>query len=468
MIESTQQALAWRGIFPGMSTSGSDLRNRIAETLMPYVIPSVAVPAGLVTSAVSHAVQQVRFLKAARAMRGLRPAACEQAWPGEHRTIEEAVARLRLGDFNPLPLDGYLSTIIGGTSDIVPMYLDTSRTFRGQFFRYPREFHECIIFTRDGIPLSAVMGLHHPKYARPAIVFVHGMFQSKGNDLVRIPALKAFYEWGFNVCVVDQRGFGRSANLSSVPTSGGGLEAHDLIEVVKHLKRYSRITSVGVVGFSLGAGSVLNAAGLRDAGVSEHIDGGVLAVCPALDIDATIKRLQEPPEDAGFVPTFHFMNLVLKRGFRNSELLKWIRKEQNNLPSWIADKELKSFRDFIQLMAWGHLGVGEDREYDDPAELMKVFMRVTNPHRALRRAKVPTLVVAAEDDPLTQLTDEGRGQLEDAARNNPNLTYHITPRGGHCAYSLVDPDWWERLLRVWFSYWATWPDDTMPIFGTRK
>ena len=60
-----------------------------------------------------------------------------------------------------------------------------------------------------------------PRGPRPGLIVVHGVFTSSRFDYVRQIAVKAFYEWGFNVAALDLRSFGLSELTSPAPSTGG-------------------------------------------------------------------------------------------------------------------------------------------------------------------------------------------------------------------------------------------------------
>ena len=91
--------------------------------------------------------------------------------------------------------------------------------------------------------------------------------------------MRAFYEWGFNVAVLDLRSFGLTELItSSAPSTGGWKEGLDLIALGRYMKELGS-TSVGALGISLGGSSVLNASdpGGRRAGARRRHARGLAA-----------------------------------------------------------------------------------------------------------------------------------------------------------------------------------------------
>ena len=77
----------------------------------------------------------------------------------------------------------------------------------------------------------------------PGLVVVHGLFSTRRFDYVRETAVRAFFEWGFNVAAVDLRSFGLTGLMSDAPSSGGWKEGEDLIRVAESSRRWARRAS---------------------------------------------------------------------------------------------------------------------------------------------------------------------------------------------------------------------------------
>ncbi len=94
---------------------------------------------------------------------------------------------------------------------------------------------------------------------KPIILVLTGSGGNKYGTISRQTAL-ALHEKGYNVFLFDTRGQGESRG---VKTYGIG-EAVDVVRVVDYLSRTFPGKKIGAVGFSLGAASVLRAAGLDE------------------------------------------------------------------------------------------------------------------------------------------------------------------------------------------------------------
>lgn len=127
-----------------------------------------------------------------------------------------------------------------------------------------------VLWTADGVRLSAQHWLVGTEPADVAIVVAHGFTGSSRNPhVVRICAALAAH--GFDLLAIDFRGHGRSGGRSTA----GGDEIHDVAAAVAWLRDRGYRTVV-TAGWSMGGTSVLRHAGLggdADAVVSVSAPG---------------------------------------------------------------------------------------------------------------------------------------------------------------------------------------------------
>ena len=156
-------------------------------------------------------------------------------------------------------------------------------------YRYPGQFKDHIVEGADGERIAASIALQEA--ARPSLIVVHGLFTSSRFDYVRQIAVRAFYEWGFNVAALDLRSFGMTELTSPAPSTAGWKEGLDILALARYMKELGS-TSVGALGISLGGSSVLNACDQEET--PTDLDGGILAVSPPAVPKLAWERLSEP------------------------------------------------------------------------------------------------------------------------------------------------------------------------------
>ena len=428
-----------------------ELKRRMLPELYKVLIPAVGVPLSLSTATAIHAVQGIRQFVHHHKINRNTPLTVPEGAGIPPLSIDEAVAHLPIDEFEPLNFDGVTATTLKALPDIAPMYFDSGVRLRGRVYGYSRHFHEALIPLSGGTAISAYIGMHHCKLPRPGLLIVHGLLNSKTQDLVRVVTQKAYYYWRFNVCAIDLRGAGRSAETSSVPSSPGALEAGDILDVVRFLKRFVNFTSVGVLGFSLGAGAAINAA--ARSGAQSLIDGGLFAVSPPLDLRHALTRLDQPPSDEEFLPTYFYFQYLLKRMLSHSEFMRYHIHEAEARGKPGGD--IEGFGDYLKYVAEGYLHTPDNKKRSLEA-FRDALIKISDAGRALRRVRIPSFVLASKDDPLTCVTPTYVENLERARRVNPNVRCLLTERGGHAAYVVVNPSWFYKMIRRWFTYWGRW------------
>jgi fermentation-respiration switch protein FrsA (DUF1100 family) len=116
--------------------------------------------------------------------------------------------------------------------------------------------YENVAFTStvDNIPLK---GWLIGGQGGPTIIFIHGKDGIRNDPTIGLPLIgQALVHHGYDVLAFDLRGHGESGGSRF---SLGYLEARDLAGAVQFLKSQGR-TTLGAIGWSLGAVTVLNAA----------------------------------------------------------------------------------------------------------------------------------------------------------------------------------------------------------------
>jgi pimeloyl-ACP methyl ester carboxylesterase len=308
-----------------------------------------------------------------------------------------------------------------GAADISAFVLAQQREAANLGYAYPSQFSDHVFEGGDGERIAASVGLHEGD-RRPGLIVVHGLFSSRRFDYVREIAVRAFFEWGFNVAAIDLRSFGLTNLTSQAPTSVGWKEGEDILAAARYLEELGS-TTVGALGISLGGSSVLGACHLD--GAEGALDGGILAISPPGDPRAMAKRLSRR------LPLTH-PAYVLNRGF-------WAM-----LTSRIRQSGWEDVEDFV-----------------DPLERISAPYYEVEPDELWRRAaakehiadaRVPVLVLHPTDDEIVPV--EQAKELASAARGNDLVRVWILPGGGHGAIDAVDRRWFYAVTRGFFERWA--------------
>jgi predicted alpha/beta-fold hydrolase len=310
-----------------------------------------------------------------------------------------------------------------GLADISTFVLTQSHDGATLGYGYPRQFREMTFDTADGVRIGASVALQD--VPRPGLIVVHGLFTTRRFDYVREPAVRAFFDWGFNVAAVDLRSFGLTGLMNEAPSSGGWKEGEDLIAVAEQLKELGA-TSVGALGISLGASSVLNASHPDGA---EALDGGIIAVSPPADVGNATERLSRdlPFKHPGYALNYGFRAMLLSR-VRGS--------------GWPDVTLLSEALDKVSAAYYGL----------DVEEIQKRSSAVNH----IADARVPVLVLHPEDDHVIPVRHAE--MLAEAAAGNDLVRVWKLAGGGHGALDAIDKRWTYSVYRNFFERWARYPD----------
>jgi predicted alpha/beta-fold hydrolase len=339
------------------------------------------------------------------------------------RSMEALMADLESipNDLHPRPF----AELRKGMADISTFVVSQLREGSTLGYSYPAQFKDHIFEGADGERIAAAIALHdHP---RPGLIVVHGVFTSRRFDYVRQIAVRAYYEWGFDVAAIDLRSFGLTQYTTSAPSTGGWKEGEDVIALGRYLKDLGA-TSVGALGISLGGGTVLNAA--HPEGAPEALDGGILAISPPGEPRKVAERLSRrlPRRHPAYAVNYAFRAMLTAR----------VRGG-----AWPA--EIASLVDPIEMVSAPY--------YELSAE--EIWEQAT-PVNHISEARVPVLVLHPEDDLFIKV-EEAR-KLAGAAAGSDLVRVWILPAGKHGILDAIDRGWTYAVYRSFFERWAAYAE----------
>ena len=167
-----------------------------------------------------------------------------------------------------------------GLADLSTFVLANQREAANLGYAYPAQFSDHVFEGADGERIAASVGLHEGG-GRPGLIIVHGLFSSRRFDYVRQIAVRAYYDWGFNVLALDLRSFGLTNLTSAAPTTVGWKEGEDIIAAGLYLKQLGA-TTVGCARH-LARGRPRSSGACHPEGATEALDGGIVAISPPAD-----------------------------------------------------------------------------------------------------------------------------------------------------------------------------------------
>jgi predicted alpha/beta-fold hydrolase len=208
---------------------------------------------------------------------------------------------------------------------------------------------------------------------------------------------------------MDLRGCGAGATLAQRPMHAGRSE--DAAAAVKQIASLCPTSPVFVIAFSMGANIALKMAGEMSDRAPAVLQA-VLAVAPPIDLAATCRNISLG------------VNVLYDRSFVRA-LLRMMETRRQALPEAHhielprRPNRIWEFDDLVTAPLAGFTGAEDYYARSSSAPLLPAI-------------RVPTLIVAAADDPLVPVR-----QFEEATYS-PAVTLHITEHGGHVGYLGAD------------------------------
>lgn len=381
------------------------------------VIGLLALPAWLFGQRISGRVRDLLAARGARQTRVLpRPSQGERSMSAVMEELQAIPHDLRASQARELRK---------GLADISTFVLSQQAEVTGLGYSYPSQFASHVFAGADGERIAATIGLHEDP--RPALIVVHGVFTSSRFDYVRQIAVRAYYEWGFNVAAIDLRSFGATEMTTSAPSTAGWKEGEDVLALARYMKELGS-TSVGTLGISLGGSSVLSASYAE--GAEQALDGGVLAVSPPAEPRVVAERLSRKVSRKH--PAY-----ALNYGF-HAMLTSRVRSAR-----W--PDEVTSMDDALAALAPPYYGLSADEIWERASALNHIA-----------GAKVPVLILHPTDDKIIKV--EEAEKLEKAAADNDLVRIWKLPAGSHGALDAMDSRWTYAVYRRYFERWADYLD----------
>ncbi len=260
-------------------------------------------------------------------------------------------------------------------------------------------------------------------------LLIHGLGGSYESGYMRRIAAKLTAR-GLRTFRLDLRGFGAGRYRAIQPTHCGRWA--DAAAALDFIARQAPHSPTALIGFSLGGAISLNLAAALGSGASGNLKA-IMAVCPPVDLHAVKRHFTTA---AGRLYDRQFASLLWRQTLRRQRQRPDMRRIDTSLPP-------RRLRDFDQLVTAPLAGFASADDYYTQA----------SPGPRLAAIRIPTLILAAADDPIVPLEPLVNAPLADA------VEVVITPRGGHLGYVGrvgTDPDrrWMDWRVVDWACHVA--------------
>jgi predicted alpha/beta-fold hydrolase len=237
------------------------------------------------------------------------------------------------------------------------------------------------------------------------LLLVHG-FEGCSESHYMLGIAAKGYRAGFNVVRLNQRNCSGTEYLT--PTLYHSGLYRDFVAVMDDLIAHDGLTAFYLVGYSMGGNLALNVAG--HAGQTMPALKAVAAVCPNIDPALAVEALERP---RNWMYQRHFLKSLQTRMRRKARLFPGIY----DLTPLDRIASLREFDNVYTAPAAG---------YRDAAD----YYERTGSRRCLAEIRIPSLILAAQDDPFIPFCSFDLPPL----RTNASLRFLPTAYGGHCGF----------------------------------
>jgi predicted alpha/beta-fold hydrolase len=269
--------------------------------------------------------------------------------------------------------------------------------------------------------------------SRPTLVTLHGLEGSSAAHYMAGLSEKA-WKLGWNAVRLNQRNCGGTEHLSPGLYHSG--LTGDVRTVIEELRDRDGITRVGIVGYSLGGNLAVKLAGEVADWPNSPVRVAV-AVSPTIDLERCVGAIERRSN----IP-YHFNFVRQLRG-------RMRRKDR----AWPGSFDISplgriwTIRQFDDAYTAPYHGYAGASDYYYRASALRIVPKIA----------IPTLILAAKDDPFVPAEQFADGVL--AA--NPHVTVRVERHGGHCGFIADsrngDDGYWAETTAVAFLHGAAGP-----------
>ena len=257
-----------------------------------------------------------------------------------------------------------------------------------------------------GTKLLAKCHWQRHRQRHPTLVLVHGLEGSSESSYMLGIAEKSFVS-GFNVLRMNQRNCGGTEHLT--PTLYDAGLSGDYRAVLEELIERDAFSEIFFAGYSLGGNLVLKMAGELGPNAPSELRG-ICAVCPSIDPAAAADAIAQPH------------NILYERYF----MMRYRRLLQRKARLFPDRYSIEALDQIEGLREWDEAITAPVGGYLNAADCYYQ----TSAKRVVTGIRVPTLIIAAQDDPIIPFASF----CDPAIVDNPFISLIATRYGGHCGF----------------------------------
>ena len=260
--------------------------------------------------------------------------------------------------------------------------------------------------TEPGTKVRADCHWQEAPREQPTLLLLHGLEGSSDSGYMLGTADKAFHA-GFNVLRVNQRNCGGTEELT--PTLYNSGLSCDMRSIVGELIDRDGLPEIYAAGFSMGGNLVLKMAGEFGDSAPRQLRA-VAGICPSCDLGVCADAIGELRNR---IYERHFVRRLKRRMMYKSEMFPG-KYPLNGLA------KIRTVREFDDMITAKFCGFRDANDYYARSSALGVIGSI----------RVPTLILAAQDDPMIPFSSFDAKKLAE----NPRITLEGPRYGGHCAF----------------------------------
>lgn len=257
------------------------------------------------------------------------------------------------------------------------------------------------------------------------VLFIHGLAGDHQSSYIGRMAQK-FYQRGLRTVRIDLRGCGVTEYRCSKPYNAG--QSGDVRAAIEYLGGLCPGSPVTVIGISMGGNITLKLLGELGPAGCAGLDSGV-AICPPVNIQRTVDNRTW----GNYVYEQYFLSLIYGRFLKLRKYLAHGNKVTlNRRPRTVREHDVHFTAPLCGF------------------ESAESYYRESSSCFLLKQITVPTLILAARDDPLVPPEPLEKGDLSDS------IELIMTEKGGHLGFigragSQADFRWADWRVMDWVS-----------------
>lgn len=270
----------------------------------------------------------------------------------------------------------------------------------------------------DHTQLRAVCHWQPLRTKRPTLLLLHGLEGCSESHYLLGLSLKG-WKAGFNIIRLNQRNCGGTEHLT--PTLYHSGLSQDYATIIQELSSHDGLEHLWIIGYSMGGNLTLKMAG--EIGLTLPALRGVMAVCPNIEPGTCVTALERPSN-------WMYQQYFLKR------LKARLQRKALLFPGAF---DLSPLDQITGMREFDNRYTAPDGGFVDAED----YYTQAGAYQVMDRIQIPTLIVAAQDDPFIPYSIFHSSAIQ----QNPRITLIAPSHGGHCGF-------FQRFHPGEDSYWV--------------